>query len=99
MFTRTPNMRTHLTHDQVGALDEHAAEHGGCSSSQLTPRTEAFYNAQRLAQQEESRQGRQHRQARRPVRAVAPHLTTLCGSRRHLCSHGGSGLQGTATIA
>ena len=43
-------------HYQVGALDQHAAECGGCSSSQLTPRTEAFYNAQRLAQEEESRQ-------------------------------------------
>ena len=56
-------------HYQVGALDQHAAECGGCSPSQLTPRTEAFYNAQRLAQEEESRQERQH-QARRPVCAA-----------------------------
>ena len=48
---KTPNITT-----QVGALDQHAAECGGCSPSQLTPRTEAFYNAQRLAQEEESRQ-------------------------------------------
>ena len=44
---------------------------------QLSPRTEAFYNAQRLAREEESRQERQRRQARRPVREVAPDHTCV----------------------
>ena len=63
---------------QVGALDLHRAEHGGCSSSHLTPRTEAFYNAQRLARKTEEGQ---HSHARCAMSEVA-------AASRLPCSYG-----------
>ena len=67
----------------------------GCSSSQLTPRSEhAFYNAQRLAQQEESRQERQRRQARRPARGAGTcdHTCVRLGTALLAAPNGGAGL-------
>lgn len=69
---------------QVGALDLHRAEHGGsCSSSYLTPRTEAFYNAQRLARKTEEGQ---HSQARCAMSELAAASRVPCSYRVSLAS-------------